>query len=151
MIQYKTMPVMKPITIPTKDKGFFGAIWLWLWSSRTWEIADDWHFTLNNQDYKIPAGFVFDGASIPKYFWNWLSPIGVLLMPGLIHDYVYANEVLLKKDGTNSHKKTQKEADQIFRDTAIEINGFYVINHIAYYALRAFGWVAWRGHRNRDE
>ena len=96
MIKYETMPTMRPIIIPTKDRGFFGAIWLWLWTSRKWEIAEDWYFSLNDTEYKIPAGFIFDGASIPKYFWNWLSPIGVLLMPGLIHDYLYANENLLK-------------------------------------------------------
>jgi len=147
MIKYETMPTMRPIIIPTKDRGFFGAIWLWLWTSRKWEIAEDWYFSLNDTEYKIPAGFIFDGASIPKYFWNWLSPIGVLLMPGLIHDYLYANENLLKANGVVDSKKTQKECDQIFRDVAISINGFYIINWIAYYALRLFGWVAWNGHR----
>ena len=29
------MPCMIPIKIPTKGKGFFGAIWLWLMSVRT--------------------------------------------------------------------------------------------------------------------
>lgn len=150
-IEYETMPVMRPITIPTRDKGFFGAIWLWLWTSRTWEVVEDWIFSIDGERYKIPKGFVFDGASIPKYFWNWLSPIGVLLMPGLIHDYLYANEALMKVHGSHGHKKTQKECDEIFRDSAIAINGFHIINHIAYYALRLFGWVAWRGHRNNGK
>lgn len=146
-MKYEELPVMRPIRIPTKDKGFFRAIWLWLWTTRKWTISRDWSFSLDGQEYLIPEGFVFDGASIPKYFWNWLSPVGILLVPGLVHDYMYANEGLLKKDRTMTAKKTQKECDEIFRDVAIDINGFKIINWIAYYALRAFGWVAWNGHR----
>lgn len=150
-IEYHTFPTLKPITIPTKDKGTFGAIWLWLWTSRTWELATDWTFVLNDEVYVIPRGFVFDGASIPKYFWNWLSPVGVLLIPGLIHDWLYAKEQFMKPHGEKSEKMTRKECDEIFRDVAIEINGFKYINWIAYGALRPFGWVAWNKHRRNDE
>ena len=41
----------------------------------------------------------------------------------------------------------QKKADEIFRDINIEINGFYFLNYLAYYALRLGGFVAWNGHR----
>ena len=59
---YDELPHMQPIKIPTKDKGFFGAIWLWLLSTRNWTVVKDWHFTLNGEKYVIPAGFSFDGA-----------------------------------------------------------------------------------------
>ncbi len=146
-MKYEKLPEMRPIRIPTKDKGLLGAVWLWIWTTRKWEIVKDWSFSIDDQEYLIPEGFVFDGASIPKYFWNWLSPTGILLVPGLVHDYLYANEHLIRKDRTPGEKKTQKECDEIFRDAAISVNGFKVINWIAYYALRAFGWVAWRKHR----
>jgi hypothetical protein len=45
---------------------------------------------------------------------------------------------------------TQKEADQIFRDVCIHVNGFKVINYLAYYALRLGGFMAWNGHRKRN-
>lgn len=146
-VEYEKLPIMRPIRIPTKDKGFFGAIWLWLWTSRKWEISRDWAFSIDDKKYIIPEGFIFDGASIPKYFWNWLSPVGILLVPGLIHDWLYANESFLQVNRSLGFKKTQKECDEIFRDTAISVNGFYYINWIAYYALRLFGWIAWNGHR----
>jgi len=44
----------------------------------------------------------------------------------------------------------QKQADKIFRDINIEINGFYFLNYLAYWALRLFGWFAWNGHRKRN-
>ena len=33
--------------------------------------------------------FQFDGASIPKFLRTFFSPVGVLLMGGLVHDYMY--------------------------------------------------------------
>jgi hypothetical protein len=48
-------------------------------------------------------------------------------------------------------KITQKQADQIFRDINIEQNGFHFLNYLAYYALRLGGFVAWNGHRKRNE
>jgi hypothetical protein len=147
IVEYDNMPRMEPIPIATKGKGFFQAIWIWLWASRQWQISEDWHFKIHGSSYVITKGFIFDGASIPKYFWNYLSPVGVLLMPGLIHDWVYKYQYLKCSDGTQTKTLSQKDCDIMFRDLAIEINGFVVINHIAYYALRAFGWMAWNKHR----
>lgn len=146
--EYKEMPKLKPIAIPTAGKGFWGAIWMWLMSTRNWEVAEDWEFKIEGDWYVIPAGFTFDGASIPKFLHTWLSPTGVLLMGGLVHDFAYKYETLLKK----SKKKTigtitQKKADLIFRDINIEQNGFHLLNYLAYWALRIGGFVAWNGHR----
>jgi hypothetical protein len=48
-------------------------------------------------------------------------------------------------------KLTQKQADVIFRDINIEQNGFVVMNYLAYWALRIGGFVAWNGHRRREQ
>ena len=146
--KYKEMPHMKPIAIPTAGKGFWGAIWLWLMGTRQWEIAKDFHYSINGEDFVIPKGFQFDGASIPKFLHTWLSPVGVLLMGGLIHDYGYKYATLLKKDKkTTIGVKDQKWMDQTFRDINIEQNGFHLLNKLAYWALRLGGFVAWNGHR----
>jgi len=146
--KYKEMPHMKPIAIPTAGKGFWGAIWLWRMGTRQWEIAKDFHYTINGEDFVIPKGFQFDGASIPKFLHTWLSPVGVLLMGGLIHDYGYKYATLLKKDKkTTIGIKDQKWMDQTFRDINIEQNGFHLLNKLAYWALRLGGFVAWNGHR----
>ena len=145
---YKEMPHMKPIAIPTAGKGFWGAVWLWLMGTRQWEVAKDFHYTLNGEDMVIPKGFQFDGASIPKFLHTWLSPTGVLLMGGLIHDYGYKYQTLLKKGKkTTIGIKDQKWMDQTFRDINIEQNGFHLLNYLAYWALRIGGFVAWNGHR----
>jgi len=145
--EYNEMPHMRPIPIATKGKGFWSAIWMWLMGSRHWEIAKDFVYKIDGVEYVIPKGFQFDGASIPKFLHTWLSPTGVLLMGGLVHDYAYKYETLKKKGKGTMGVLTQKDADVIFRDINIEINGFHFLNYLAYWALRIGGFVAWNGHR----
>ena len=146
--KYKEYPLMKPLRIATKGKGFFKMILMWLLGGRHWEIAEDFNYEINGEKFVIPAGFKFDGASIPKFLHTFLSPVGVLLMGGLVHDYAYKYETLLKTNKAETMGVlTQKKADQIFRDINIEINGFYLMNQLAYYSLRLGGFLAWRKHR----
>ena len=149
---FKGMPHLKPIPIKTKGKGFWKAIVMWLLSTRNWELIEDWKYNIDGKEYIIPKGFQFDGASIPKFLRTFFSPVGVLLIGGLVHDYMYkythckpvsAKGALLVVD--------QKKADQIFRDINIEVNGFYTMNYLAYWSLRIGGFVAWNGHRKRDK
>ena len=109
-------PQMKPIPIPTKGKGFWKAIFLWVFGTRHWIVAKDFVYWMNGQQYVIPKGFQFDGASVPKFLAQFLSPVGVLLIGGLIHDYGYKYETLLLKSNRTIGKKTQKWMDQTFRD-----------------------------------
>ena len=150
--EYKDMPQLQPIPIATKGKGFWGAIWLWITGSRKWIIAKDFVFKINGVQYVIPKGFQFDGASIPKFLRTFFSPVGVLLIGGLVHDYMYkytACKPANKKDALLI--VDQKKADQIFRDININVNGFYTMNYLAYWSLRLGGFVAWNGHRKRNE
>ena len=148
---YTGMPHIKPLPIKTKGKGFWKAIVMWLLSTRNWELVQDWKYNIDGTDYVIPKGFTFDGASIPKFLRTFFSPVGVLLIGGLVHDYMYkythckpvsAKGALLVVD--------QKKADQIFRDINIVVNGFYTMNYLAYWSLRIGGFVAWNGHRKKD-
>ena len=146
--EYNYMPSMRPLPIKTKDKGFWGAIWMWLTGTRHWIVDEDWTYKIDGEEYVIPEGFQFDGASIPKFLHTWLSPVGVLLMGGLVHDYAYKYETLLKLDKTGTMGTIdQKKADQIFRDINIDNNGFFFLNYLAYWALRAGGFMAWNSHR----
>ena len=147
--EYTNMPKMQPVPIETASKGFWGAILMWLMGTRQWIITEDFYYSIGGQGYKIPAGFQFDGASVPKFLATFLSPVGVLLMGGLVHDYGYKYATLMKKDGSNIGYHDQKYMDGLFRDICIEVNGFYALNYLAYWALRLAGFVAWNGHKKR--
>ena len=144
---YKDYPHMKPIRIATKGKGFWGALMLWVFGTRHWEVVKDFNYSINKQNFVIPKGFKFDGASVPKFLAQFLSPVGVLLIGGLIHDYGYKYETLLLKNGKTIGIRSQQWMDKTFRDINIEVNGFYFLNYLAYWALRLGGWVAWNKHR----
>jgi hypothetical protein len=140
---------MRPLPIKTKDKGFWKGILMWLLGVRHWEIVKDFTFELEGKKYVIPKGFKFDGASIPKFLHTFLSPIGVLLMGGLVHDYAYKYQTLLLAGPKKQTMGiiTQKRADEIFRDIGIEVNGFFLMNYLAYWSLRLGGFMAWNKHR----
>ena len=152
---FTNYPLMRPIRIATKGKGFFKMIFMWILGVRHWEIAEDFEYVLNGNKYVIPAGFKFDGASIPKFLHPFLSPVGVLLIGGLVHDYMYKYEAqlihnknyLIPENKSDIESVTQKKADQIFRDINIEINGFFFMNYLAYWSLRLGGFMAWNKHR----
>jgi hypothetical protein len=146
--KYKDYPILKPLPIKTKGKGFFKMLSMWLFGVRHWEIAKDFEYELRGETYVIPKGFQFDGASIPKFLHTFLSPVGVLLIGGLVHDYAYKYETLLKKNKKDTMGViNQKKADEIFRDVNIEINGFFLMNVLAYWSLRLGGFLAWKKHR----
>lgn len=155
------MPKLRPIPIETKDVPWFIALRRWLFRIRKWEVLEEWSYVLpgaGKVKIIIPKGFEFDGASIPRPFRPILSPTGLLLIPGLIHDYAYRYDCLLRdnsKGGLAPYRpyrenKGRHDWDLLFRDVAIEVNGFKVINYIAWFALVVFGGFAWNKHEKGD-
>ena len=148
---YDEMPSLQPVPIKTKGKGFWKGIAMWLLGTRNWVLNKDWKYEINGERYVIPAGFQFDGASIPKFLRTFFSPVGVLLIGGLVHDYMYKYSALKSVQAKGALLLVdQKKADQIFRDINIVVNGFYAMNYLAYWSLRIGGFVAWNGHRKRN-
>ena len=148
---YTELPHLQPIPIKTKGKGFWKGIIMWLLGTRNWVILKDFKYSINGTNYVIPKGFTFDGASIPKFLRTFFSPVGVLLIGGLVHDYMYKYSACKPADKKGQLLLVdQKKADQIFRDINIEVNGFYFMNYLAYWSLRLGGFVAWNGHRKRN-
>jgi hypothetical protein len=88
---------------------------------------------------------------VPKFLASFLSPVGVLLIGGLIHDYAYKYAALKPKNSKDALLiVNQHEADKIFRDINIEVNGFHFLNYLAYYGLRVGGFLAWNKHRKNN-
>ena len=149
------MPKVQPLPIETKGKGLLVAIWIWLTVPRSWLLLEDYELALPGiGKIFVPQGFIFDGASIPRIFWFFLSPVGLLFIPGLLHDYGYRkNELILRlADGTLVYKTSlsKKYWDKLFMLAAIHVNGFEIINKAAWLALQLGGHGTWKGHRKND-
>ena len=152
-----SMPVLRPIPIPTRGRSPLMRVVVWLHQVRTWEVAENWEYTLptDNTRIVIHKGFRFDGASIPRPLWAILNPIGLLLIQGLIHDYGYRYRQLWKvENGTLSpYKKggTKTTWDRLFRETGRAVNGMSFINFAAWLAVYLGGCFAWRSNRRKNE
>ena len=112
---YEELPNLKPLPIKTKGKGFWKGILMWLTSTRNWEITKDWKYKINDSEYVIPAGFQFDGASIPKFLRAFFSPVGVLLVGGLVHDYMYKYTACkpARSNGSTSSSRSKKSRSNL--------------------------------------
>ena len=148
-----TMPVLRPLPIPTKNQSsFWVKVAVGIFEVRRWELRENWHYTLKNGDeIVIPKGFDFDGASIPRVFWAFLSPTGLLLIPGLVHDYGYRYDQLWRIDPNEGVVCYQKGAgkaywDELFREIGKEVNNFSFINAVAWLAVTLGGSHAWDKH-----
>jgi hypothetical protein len=157
IIDDKDMPKLLPLPIPTaKYEKWLPKILTWIFSIRKWKLTEDWRYKLNDRDeILIPKGFTFDGASIPRPLWSILSPVGLLLIPGLIHDYGYRYNQLWKiNDGEVMPfpKKPDREYwDALFLKVSLKINGLVLINILAWIALTLGGWYTWRKRRKENE
>lgn len=38
--------------------------------------------------FKVPEGFVSDGASVPRVFWSLFPPVGRYFLAAVLHDYL---------------------------------------------------------------
>jgi hypothetical protein len=152
------MPKLIPIPIETRNKSILIRIWRWITSIRKWELIEDWEFKLPDDEpvIVIPKAFVFDGASIPRPLWGVLSPTGLLLIPGLIHDFAYRYDYLWALDSKGYVYKYKEKSgqwiwDSMFRKVGLEVNGMALIDTLAWLALAVFGWWAWRSNQKRNE
>jgi len=160
-IRLDAMPVMCPIPIPTKNQtNSIMKLLVMLYEVRRWQVHKDWTFPYNPKNGApvkiiIPKGFRFDGASIPRPFWALLSPVGLLLIPGLVHDYAYRYDQLWIINQNGEVVAWNKGAgkkfwDNVFKEVGSQENNFKIIDVIAWVAL-SFGGRSWKSNRRRNE
>lgn len=151
------MPKLTPLPIGTKNKTFFAQIWIWITGIRTWMLVEDWQYQVTEETrVVIPKGFIFDGASIPRPLWGILSPTGLLLIPGLIHDFGYRYDYIWAFDSEGYVYKKHQHAgqkfwDKLFFDVGEKVNEMRAINSLAWVALFFMGCIAWNANRKRNE
>lgn len=150
------MPKMEPIPIKTRVWPWPLRILLWLFTIRQWKLLEDWEFKLPPGEpiIVIPKDYEFDGASIPRIFWFVLAPTGLLLIPGLLHDYAYQHGYLLEAKSGGKTKfgenKGKSYWDWLFARVARRENGFFIIIYVAWFILFVFGWWSWLCYRRKD-
>jgi len=155
-VDLEAMPNLKPIPIPTRNRPWGMRILVWFFEVRRWRLSDNWIYELKDGTRVIlHEGFQFDGASIPRPFWGLLSPTGLLLIPGLVHDYGYKHDQLWQLDDDGQVEPYGKGNgkgfwDELFLQVGRDVNGFKLINFVAWLGVALGGSGAWKGHRETD-
>lgn len=152
------MPKLIPVPIKTRNMPILRKLWAWITSVRSWTLAEDWFFEDRHGNWiVVPKGFEFDGASIPKPLWFLLSPTGLLLIPGLVHDFAYRYDYVWMVDESSEsgfikhgEQYGQKYWDRCFYDVSQQVNQLSVINGLAWLALSLLGSCAWDKNRARN-
>jgi len=105
-----------------------------------YQLKADFKFIANGLTFIIPAGFVFDGASIPKIFWTiTTSPFNPKVMrAACIHDFLY-----------RTHAIPRKQADKLFMQILIEDGMAEESAEVLYSAVRVGGHTAYKTGRNK--
>ncbi|UDQ99399.1 DUF1353 domain-containing protein [Lentisphaerota bacterium WC36G] len=100
-------------------------------------VQKDIIFIFNGYKITILKGFLFDGASIPQFFWSTTgSPFDFrFLIAALIHDALYASELL-----------PRKEADEIFLLLLKYYGVSYYNRNKIYLGVRIGGGNVWKTH-----
>ena len=143
------MPVLRPLPIKTKGQAPLKRVWAWLKSRRQWELLEDWSYVLaDGTVVTIKAGFIFDGASVPRIFWWFLSPVDILLIPALMHDYGYEYGYLPSDKGLYGRGKPRSFWDKLFLEESKRVNGVIGADYIAWAAVRVGGWYPWGKHEH---
>lgn len=150
------MPVMRPMPDWT-EVCTLKQLYRQVVHGTDWMIDRNWHFTLpNGVKVVIPAGFITDLASVPRWAWAIMSPFGVLLIPGIIHDFGYRYTYLWAIDERGmlfkyGHHQGKEFWDRIFLEVGNAVNHMPKINNTAHFLLSTFGEKAWNENRTRNE
>lgn len=103
---------------------------------RKWRLQRSFTYHIGSKYSKsyvnVPRGFVTDFASVPQFLWSWLPYWGKYGKAAIIHDYIY-----------QTHCKTRKEADLIFREAMIVAGTPRWKAQLMYLGVHWFGWIAW--------
>jgi hypothetical protein len=96
---------------------------------------------------RIPAGFVCDGASVPRMVWLAVAPSDLSEAAWGLHDYLYrmGGHVVCAADADHLIEMTRAQIDALFNSVNLRHGVTGWKRRAAYLGVRAGGWIAFRG------
>lgn len=97
-----------------------------------------------NREWRVPAGFICDLASVPKIVPGiiriWFGDKLQTAKAATLHDWFYSRGAL-----------TRSEADHFFWEALIAENGDRIGAWLMWAGVRCGGFLAWRSHRKAGD
>lgn len=103
-----------------------------------YELAEDWSIDTSFGLIVVKAGFITDGASVPRMMWFFAGhPMeSPRVVAALAHDWLYMSQVV-----------SREVADQIYKEILERYRAAWRV-WVEWKALDLFGDKAWRSHDN---
>ena len=104
---------------------------------RKWQLTRGFTYHVGSKHSRnkiiVPAGFITDYASVPRFLWSLIPPWGKYGKAAIIHDFLYQQRLC-----------SRKFADTTFREAmqVLGVKSWRVFS--MYWAVRMFGWMAWK-------
>ena len=113
-------------------------LWLLLEPLTYWPLAAE--------AVMVPAGFLTDGASVPRLLWALYPPFGGEYdRAAVVHDYLYRFAELYH--GNDHGHISRGQADDLMLEM-MEVDGFRPSGRRTVWSgVRVGGWVSWRRYR----
>lgn len=117
-----------------------------------YKVTASFRYYLNEENPDVwgyvPAGFLTDGASVPKPLWWLLPPWGVYGQSAVLHDILCETKTLFKEE--IPYEISRKEADEIFRDAMKHAGVPWYIRYPMFWGVRAWGMFGWGPNKTRQ-
>jgi hypothetical protein len=152
-------PLLSPIRFrkSKEDSSFFSDLFEWRLSMRLWELKADWIIYCEYLHcwIKVPKGFIFDGASVPKLFHSLINSTDSLFYGAVVHDFIYRfNQLIICTDEdygrwTLAFNVTRKKADLLLKEVSIQADDVKFPVSASYFIIKYAGVFAWNRARHR--
>lgn len=105
-----------------------------------WHVSEGFKFYTGNREddawVNVPAGYLTDGATVPRIFWSLLPPMGRYGAAAVVHDQLCEHPVLYVKGTPVAIKR--KQVDRIFNEAMKVAHVPRLTRWIMYTAVRAY-------------
>ena len=111
-----------------------------------WRLEELYVHKQKNVTVRVPAGFYFDLASVPKLFWRIIAPFELSIAAPLLHDVLYRckghpPDHVIDPDDTIF---SRAESDDLFNDVMEQEGVKAWRRKLTYWAVSVFGKCAWK-------
>lgn len=110
-----------------------------------WRLEADYVYHDIKATLRIPAGFEFDLASVPRVLWALIAPFELSIAAPLLHDFLYRHGGAVQPWTVPAVGYTRAEADRVFAEVMALEGVFAWRRGVAYRAVRMFAGSAWKG------
>ncbi|MBC3539853.1 DUF1353 domain-containing protein [Rufibacter sediminis] len=119
---------------------------------RKWILENTYLYQGDGFTLTVPAGYAFDLASVPRAVWWAIAPFELSIVAPLVHDFLYDYGGELPAPAVYPYRVfTRRQADYLFLEIMRREGVAELKARIAFNAVRAAGWIGWKGRGEPDD